>query len=526
MGIPSYYTYLIKNYNQLVKKINDFDKKVDHFYLDSNSIIYDSLHEIDVGKNIEEKIIKSVCLKIYEYIKQVRPKKSVLISFDGVAPVAKLKQQKERRYRSKMIEDILIDTNVEQKKKLFNRALITPGTPFMNKLDKYVKEFFNNREMFYGLQEIKVSGSSEKGEGEHKIFAKIRQRENKNSEDVHVVYGLDADLIILALNHMSWSQEIYLFRETPEFIKSIKIELDPNEAYLMNISTLMGNIRDMMLDKKNKYIKNVDLMKDYVFLMMFMGNDFMPHFPTLNIRTFGIDMILSIYKKVLGNKKQRIMVDNRIEWRNVRELVKEIASIEEDNFKKEYKIRGRISKRMENNEKYAKIEDKINILPMVDRETEYYIDPYKYYWQNRYYEELFGVERNNFNLDKISMNYLEGLEWNMEYYSTGCKNWSWTYHYHYPPLFQDLIKHIPLWDIDLVENNQKSITEFQQLAYVLPVGSLSCLPEKIYEKVKKYKEKHDNVDVKWAYCKYFWESHLEFISEDFQELCEIVETVQ
>ena len=523
MGIPSYYTYLIKNYNQLVKKINDFDKKVDHFYLDSNSIIYDSLHEMDVGKNIEENIIKMVCLKIDEYIRQVKPRKSVLISFDGVAPVAKLKQQKERRYRSKMIEDILSD-NGEKKEQLFNRALITPGTPFMKKLDKCMNEFFNGREIFYGLGEIKVSGSSEKGEGEHKIFHRIRK--NKNNKAVHVVYGLDADLIILALNHMSYSKDIYLFRETPEFIKSIKIELDPNEAYLMNISSLMGNIQDMMVDKKNRYIGDVELMKDYVFLMMFMGNDFMPHFPTLNIRTFGIDMILDIYKKVLGNKKQGIIVNNRIEWKNVRELVKEIASMEEDNFKKEYKIRDRICNRVENSNKYTKLEDKINILPMVDRDAEYYIDPYNHYWQNRYYEELFCVDRNDFNIEKISMNYLEGLEWNMEYYSNGCKDWTWAYQYHYPPLFQDLIKYIPLWDVDLVENNQKSITEYQQLAYVLPVESLTCLPDEIYTIVKKYKESKDNVDVKWAYCKYFWESHLEFISEDFQELCEIVDMVQ
>ena len=325
---------------------------------------------------------------------------------------------------------------------------------------------------------------------------------------------------------MSWSRQIYLFRETPEFIKSINIELDPNEAYLMNISSLMGNIRDMMIDSKNQYIKDVELMKDYVFLMMFMGNDFMPHFPTLNIRTFGIDMILSIYKKVLGDKKQTIIKKGRIEWRNVRELVKEIAIMEEDNFKKEYKIRDKISKKMENSNKYEKIEDKINIIPMMDREVEYYIDPFKYFWQNRYYKELFSVERNDFNIEKISMNYLEGLEWNMEYYSSGCKNWSWTYQYHYPPLFQDLIKHIPLWDIDLVEKNKKTITEYQQLAYVLPVNSLSCLPEKIHKMVKKYKQQNNNVDVKWAYCKYFWESHLDFISEDFQELCEIVEMLQ
>ena len=48
----------------------------------------------------------------------------------------------------------------------------------MKKLDKYVN-LFKDREMFYGLQEIIVSGSSERGEGEHKIFEKIREKEEK-----------------------------------------------------------------------------------------------------------------------------------------------------------------------------------------------------------------------------------------------------------------------------------------------------------------------------------------------------------
>ena len=71
---------------------------------------------------------------------------------------------------------------------------------------------------------------------------------------------------------------------------------------------------------------------------------------------------------------------------------------------------------------------------MKDRELEKAIDPFSYYWENRYYEKLFNTERNEANLKKICVNYIQGLEWNIVYYTEGCKDWKWKYNYCYPPL--------------------------------------------------------------------------------------------
>ena len=524
MGIPSYYTYLIKNYTKLIKKISGFQKKVNYFYLDSNSIIYDSLFTIDVNKkNIEDEIIKNVCLKIDEYIKIIQPTDGVYISFDGIAPVAKLKQQKERRFKSKLLESI-IKEQIDVKKSSFDRACITPGTEFMRKVDIKIKEFFKNREGLYGVKKIVFSGSMERGEGEHKIFGVLRNIKDTN-EKIHVVYGLDADLIILALNHMEYSKNIYLFRETPEFIKSVNIDIDPNELYLMETSSLMTYIIETMVDKI--YMKEEKLIKDYVFLMMFMGNDFLPHFPSLNIRTFGIDTILTTYKNILGKKKLRLIGDNNvIEWRNVREMVAELARIEHENLKNEYRIRDRISRNIKIREKEEKkkLEMKINMIPMIDREKEYYIDPHNRYWENRYYETLFNTRRTDENIEKISINYLEGLLWNMTYYTSGCLNWRWTYKYSYPPLFVDLLRFIPLWDIDLINGNDENITFNEQLAYVLPKESLGLLNETIREKVELYKLNKEDVNIKWSFCKYFWECHIDFKEEKLEDISMLVKS--
>ena len=69
-----------------------------------------------------------------------------------------------------------------------------------------------------------ISTSVEHGEGEHKIFQYIRDNQEKHSKET-VVYGLDADLIMLSINHLRFCPNIYLYRETPHFIRSLNKNL-------------------------------------------------------------------------------------------------------------------------------------------------------------------------------------------------------------------------------------------------------------------------------------------------------------
>ena len=113
------------------------------------------------------------------------------------------------------------------------------------------------------------------------------------------------------------------------------------------------------------------------------------------------------------------------------------------------------------------LEQKITNIPICCREDEKYINPFIPDWESRYYETLLKMDRNNKeNVEKICINYLEGLEWNMLYYTNGCKNWSWKYNFAYPPLFVDLLKYTPIWEVDMVQENDENITNIQQLAYV------------------------------------------------------------
>ena len=51
MGIPSFFSYIIKNHPEIIKKIAKNKFVFNNFYLDSNSIIYDSIRQIEYDKN-------------------------------------------------------------------------------------------------------------------------------------------------------------------------------------------------------------------------------------------------------------------------------------------------------------------------------------------------------------------------------------------------------------------------------------------------------------------------------------------
>ena len=47
MGIPAYFSHLVKNHSEIITKLENLNKSIDNFYLDCNSIIYDSVRTIE-----------------------------------------------------------------------------------------------------------------------------------------------------------------------------------------------------------------------------------------------------------------------------------------------------------------------------------------------------------------------------------------------------------------------------------------------------------------------------------------------
>ena len=518
MGIPSYFSYIIKNHANIVRRFGN-NMNVDNLYLDSNSIVYDAarslkLEDFKSMADFETALISSVCAKIEEYIALVKPTKCVYVAFDGVPPMAKVQQQRLRRYKGQ-VKDILTRDIVPCQSNSWNTVAITPGTPFMEKLDQGLIHHFRSAEERYNLAFI-LSPSGEEGEGEHKIFEFIRCRPEWHAEYTTVVYGLDADLIILGLNHLSYCPSIYLLREAPSFIGSINADFVPDEHYLLELSLLSEAIVSRMTG--GSVMPHVGKINDYILMSAMLGNDFMPHFPSVNIRTNGIDILLDTYGTVV-KEEDVIFNGTSIHWPLFKQFIKTLAVEEHRNLLYEYKLRNKYRNRQYRCTTASELEEKMNAIPMARREEEHYICPTEYGWEDRYYTMLFRTDPTPHAISNISTNYMESLEWNMKYYTSGCPDWTLCYHYDYPPLLVDLAAHVPEHDISFIETKSpEPLTKMQLLAYVLPKSQLHLLPYPLFEKLKDKKWYSDDFPFKWAFCKYFWEGHVLFADIDLKEL--------
>jgi len=523
MGIPSYFVHIVKTYPTIIKEFIPNKINIDNFYIDSNSIIYDAIKTNiykKEDKEFENKVINWICEKLLYYINLINPEKKVLIAFDGVAPVAKLDQQRNRRYNTWFVNNFL-EKAENEKKELWDTTSITPGSNFMRKLSDAIIIFFKDK-----LQKIDIiiSSSEYKGEGEHKIYKYIRNHLKYHNTTTTIIYGLDADLLMLSLIHLKITTNLYLFRETPHFISSVNNRLKPNCLYVLDIFELNEKLKIEMTTTTSTTTtttttKNITL--DYIFLCFLLGNDFLPHFPALNIRTNGIQIILDVY-----NSKQISIIqpDGTINWRELRKLIEHISLTEVELCKIETTKRDNLEKRL-SDFKNKQTEEALMNLPILDRAVEKYINIGENGWQNRYYKELFDIEINDSRKQEICLNYLEGLEWTFKYYTEDCPDWRWRYKYKYPPLLEDLYKYIPHFPTTFIEQNtNQPVSQEIQLSYVLPLNSLHLLPEKISKKLIELKPNNYRLDypIKYAYCRYLWEGHVDLPEININELEKIV----
>jgi 5'-3' exonuclease len=511
--------------------------------------------------------------------------------------------------------------------KAWNTSAITPGTRFMTKLNTQMRDYCAEKARVIGSTvEYIYSGSDIPGEGEHKIFEYIRDNAGVHKDTTTLIYGLDADLIMLCLNHLHVSDQIYLYRDTPEFIQSLDSTLSSSEQYYLDIPTFACSLEAVMRETATgaagaagPYISDakteakaataaataatakpritpevIAAIDDYIVMAFMLGNDFMPHFPSLNLRTNGMTVLLQTYANMFRESKEylvtRATADRRptIVWKTMRAFIALLADTEHNRFMNEHKTRDRQGKQrfggggggsgggakmgglghsaataavaststpvvaavdireltkvacdrvvqmVGNVERCHSLNEFMGI-PMLERAVERYIDPFRENWEYRYYDALLdvdiyakgrgrgggvsGVDR----LQMICVNYIEGLEWTMRYYSTGCVDWRWTYKYPYAPLLVDLMRYIPHMDTALFPGGtpvKNPVRDLVQLCYVLPMSGHGLLPPLLAEKLKRSYSHYycDKLDFKWSYCKYFWEAHTELPHIRIEEL--------
>ena len=148
MGIPSYFSHIIRTYSNIVRNLRFFKTqstfRFNHLFMDCNSIVYDAVHTVESQVNsgtisddsdLDTIIINYVIHKIDEYISIIQPSTTIYIAFDGVAPFAKMEQQRTRRYKSNFMSNIHFGTGVHKIKKKAEQLACLDA---LKKIEKYI----------------------------------------------------------------------------------------------------------------------------------------------------------------------------------------------------------------------------------------------------------------------------------------------------------------------------------------------------------------------------------------------------
>jgi 5'-3' exonuclease len=506
MGVPGFFLWLYKHYSKYNNFIlNKSPENIDYFLLDMNCMIhpvcFDTLKElqptetVDINR-LENKMINNVIIYLEKLIDMAKPIKGVYLAIDGVAPVAKMKQQRLRRYKS--INDKKLFDNIRKKHNkvipyFWNNSAITPGTNFMQKLTEKLKNWCKEYHEKTTL-EILFSPSNVPAEGEHKLLQYIKN----NTQYSYIIYGLDADLIFLML--ATGLDNIYLMREAQHMEKKssdsafnyVSIEI-MRECIFDSVQKIMNKMEvPIPLIKKN-------IINDFIFICYLMGNDFLPHLPALDIYNNAIDKLLVCYvENVVLNGYIIIINDNNININNDNyySFIIKLASDEERLIMEHYNSKKRRAycqstdpfdiemNKIENLQ--FKINDPINLGqgPMSD-------------WRPRFYNNYYHINHNSMNstdfnpnnpmdinldldefTDKMVYHYNVGLKWVAMYYFDKCPSWDYYYPYDHAPFLTDMARN--KFDFNNVIFKESSpLKPFEQLLIVLPKESAYLLPTEL-----------------------------------------------
>jgi 5'-3' exoribonuclease 2 len=386
MGVPAFYRWLSEKYPKCVqdvleervpmdaagrptpqavdwRKPNPSGVECDNLYIDMNGIIHPCAHpEQGPQPTSEAQMYVNVAEAVDRLVRVNRPRQLLYLAIDGVAPRAKMNQQRARRFRSAQEARELAEleatvrvelqgddddhdhdhdhdkkaTRVPVKPPAWDSNVITPGTTFMLRLADYIRFYVRQRlstDPCWKHLRVLFSDASLPGEGEHKIMSHVRlQRAQPGYSPnlVHVLHGLDADLIMLGLAtheaHFYISREEVVFgRKSMEMQEQRQNESGFTDAQRLYNEAVGGEaMRHVINTQKPLQRVSLPILREYlgaefhatlsqlpfapslerllddvVFLCFFVGNDFLPHLPSLDIRDGALDFLFNVYQQVL-----------------------------------------------------------------------------------------------------------------------------------------------------------------------------------------------------------------------------------
>lgn len=460
MGIPSYYRSLSQKVKGLISHAKP--DQVDALYFDFNCLIYYvarkpestlPVYPGDEGKETwENTLLDEVVRYVVSIWNETGKAKEVFLALDGVVPMAKIKQQRLRRFKSVWLAEEEKKSGIRDNKPSWDTNCITPGTAFMKRLGNRLEILCSQRPGW------KVSTTSEPGEGEHKIMHILRSR--TATKGSLLIYGLDADLILLTM--LNAGQPAYLVREDSEM---------GGKEEIFSYFSIPVLQRSLWNTETPEYAVRLN----YIAAMSLLGNDFLPHSLSVKIKENGHVKLLQSLQS-----KQILESDSQGQWRvqkqGLLELLRGWASQEENwmqvSFQKKLRMRGRIESTLET----IPIDESVESIVFATGGS------FVPHWRDIYRQQWLGCSTQE-DIDTQCREYLIGFQWILDYY-TGQRDipMQWYYTRLLPPLWSDIVSFLeknpfPTTDVSLARAHLP-IQPHEQLAMVLPMESWGLIEDK------------------------------------------------
>lgn len=432
MGIPYYFFHLTKKYRNII--LSKLPSDISIYAIDFNGIIHPEAHKELLNPN-KDGLYLNLWNKILEYDNTYKPEK-MLICVDGVAPLAKIIQQRKRRYLT------IYKNKIDGIDSHWDTNAISTGTEFMNKLDDFIsKKIVDERKTSFIFD-----GSKNAGEGEHKIFTYFKDlHPDKNL----IINGLDADLIILSL--LSGLDNIYLMRENNDEITYVSI----------------SNLKEALLNELRPrwVMSDIDIIESYCVMCSILGNDFIPHILTLNMKNGGLNSLIDITTAAIKEHKTFVS-DGKINKDCLTSIFTTIASTEEtDLFNEVSRFIHKKPSDLRTKSGEFGLKNKDGLL------QEIYANNKK--WRYNYYKSLFDININ-FDSSLVSIlvsNYIKGIYWTYNYYKKFDLDYEWFYPYNYPPTARDVSNYLKVNEVMPITKNGNYLHPYMQLLLILPIQS-------------------------------------------------------
>lgn len=404
MGVPGYFARAIKARPAAVAATAP---PVARLFLDFNSAVHQGVGPAAT----QESVIDAACATLRALVDRVRPTAVVFVAVDGVAPLAKVNQQRSRRFlahKSRTVTGAAAG---------FDRNAITPGTAFMDALAVRIRAACDEIAAARGVRAI-FSGSCDPGEGEHKIMDFIRRDPRGAADAPDCVYGLDADLILLSM----------VVRAQTGGCPMIVREADEGGYAFLDVAALIEEV----IAEAPAHLAESDRIMNHVVASFLVGNDFLPPLSCQSIKIGCLEKLCRLAREPLLRAGTY-----ELDWAALTRLVRCVADEEDDLFRKQ-DARYWAARPPETSDPVAVWE----AYPLINKDAACRrIAPGTPGWRPRYYDALFLTR----DVGAVVAEYLAGLQWTVHYYAgayTKASTPEWMYRHAYGPTALDVYNHL------------------------------------------------------------------------------------